>query len=228
MPVRQVPINDFLQVKYMRALYQAAFLVYNSKMKRRRKPVARAWWFGLILALILIAIAVIVIVSLTNNKNDHKTSSSSITCINNTSYKCPAAQGGVDFYPSPGEGPGNPVYKSNQGDVERQVIGTISGFTGNEVDIKVSNGQIFKVLFPVAGIGWWNQHRSQNYQGFKVGIGDPLNVLYTEPVNQHSQTIQPDQIKMSDVIIKYSKSSSSSANSKIAPGIQHVSDFSFD
>jgi hypothetical protein len=140
------------------------------------------------------------------------------SCFNNSDYKCSFPSSAIDFYPSPGESYQNPDFKQNKGDLQRQILGTITNFSGNEVDIKASSGQIFKVFFPVDGVNWWNQARSGSYSGFQVGIGDPLMVGYAEQIGKKSTTITKEQINMSEILVQYSKETGTTG---------HLTNFSF-
>lgn len=114
-------------------------------------------------------------------------------CMNNPPERCVLAPT-IDLYPSPGESMQNPEYQSDEKSAMKEIGGVLEAYAENTITIKTTTGKRYAVTFPIDVISWWNQYRSQDYDGYQLSNGEIITVMYLEPLTERSTNISASQI----------------------------------
>lgn len=122
-----------------------------------------------------------------------------VPCIGNAPDVCISVPS-IDLYPAGSEGSTNPELVKLEDGRWRTIGGTVSSINGKRLELATSSGRIFTVNFPVEIESWWNQNIGPSHK-YTFGVGDTITVSYVEPRNQHSTTINADQIGSSSITL---------------------------
>jgi hypothetical protein len=111
------------------------------------------------------------------------------TCMGNPNDSCLTGYAGsIDLF-----GPGN-TNASAKG-ITKEIQGVITAINGATVTIQSTSGSIFTVTAPSDVISAYNTNKAaQYYNSQYVAVGKSLDVLYLEPADQQSKTINPSQL----------------------------------
>lgn len=123
-------------------------------------------------------------------------------CIENPIDKCVFSPA-VDFWPSGSEGnTTNGDFPSGGEVVMKSIGGVIRSINGESVVIDTKSNRQFTIIFPLKAVEWWNSTRSSYYDGYQIGVGDIITIMYREKETDNLTTINPDQIFSSSFAIK--------------------------